>query len=86
MYILDKPVWLGRSKWVWKWYDPTKEDFVPVQPQPKNPMDLLNGFGRQGWELVTITVLPAKTVRNAGEPDSEVPAQFTWYFKRPIPE
>ncbi|GLY38455.1 hypothetical protein Amsp01_044790 [Amycolatopsis sp. NBRC 101858] len=81
---LEKPAWWGRQKWVWSWYEPTKNGPALVQPQPENEMDLLNILGRQGWELVTITVLPAKSFGNEGDPGSEVPPQLTWYFKRPI--
>ncbi|WP_372665793.1 hypothetical protein [Amycolatopsis kentuckyensis] len=76
---------LRGSKLVLKMYDPAGKRPVPVQPQPENEIEFLNGLGRQGWELVAITDPPAKTAGGAGEPDPKAPTR-TWYFKRPIPE
>jgi hypothetical protein len=82
----ERTPFLNRPKSVFKMYDPARRSFDSIQPQPKTVIDMLNGLGRQGWELVTITVLVTRTISKDGEPDIQEPLRTAWYFKRPIPE
>ena len=65
---------------------PADNYFDVVKPKSENHMDVLAMLGRQGWELVSTTVVAREIVRDDSGPDVEVPIQLAWYFKRPIPE
>jgi len=80
------------TKWEYLWlrveYDKKQRDWV-IQPTGTSPLvglqAILNGYGSQGWELVSLQADYVETYPAFGKWCSE-PGAYRATFKRAIPE